>query len=242
VYSPSKKSNAFVTTQWTRVLQARGESREAAVALSELCEAYYQPVYAFIRYSTRNEELARDLTQDFFARLLSQNHLGNVDPLRGRFRSYLLSAVKNFLKDAHARESAAKRNPGALLSIASDTTATTAEHQIADPNVVAPEREFDRKWALAILDRALNSLEAEQIEAGKTQEFQLLKPWLVSDASNQADAARQLNVSEGAVRVAIHRLRQRFRARVKGEIAATIHAPTPASILEELQYLLSILN
>jgi RNA polymerase sigma factor (sigma-70 family) len=239
----SRKERAFVTTQWTRVLQARGETAEASLALSELCEVYYQPVLTFIRCSVRNDEAARDLTQDFFGRLLAQNHLANVDPQLGKFRSYLLAAVKNFLKDAHARESAAKRNPGApLLSIASDTTATTAEHQIADPNVVAPEREFDRKWALAVLDRALNSLEAEQIHAGKTLEFQLLKPWLVGDASNQNDAARKLNVSEGALRVSIHRLRHRFRARVKEQIAATIHDPTPASIAEELQYLVSILN
>src|SRR5262249_55902771 len=103
---------AFVTTQWTRVLQARGETTEASVALSELCEGYYQPVLTFIRCSVRNDDLARDLTQDFFARLLAQNHLSKVDPERGKFRSYLLTAVKNFLKDAHSYENAAKRNPG----------------------------------------------------------------------------------------------------------------------------------
>jgi RNA polymerase sigma factor (sigma-70 family) len=239
----NKQPGAFVTTQWTRVLQARGETAEASVALGELCEAYYQPVLTFIRWSVRKDELARDLTQDFFARLLARNHLGNVDPQRGKFRSYLLAAVKNFLKDAHARENAAKRNPGApLLSLDPDTTATTAEQQIADPNIIAPEREFDRKWALAILDRALNSLDAEEKKAGKAQEFHVLKPWLVGDASTRGDAARLLNVSEGAIRVTVHRLRQRFRARVKEEIAATLHDPTPALIAEEMQYLVSILT
>ena len=120
----NKQRRAFVTTQWTRVLQARGETAEASVALSELCEWYYQPVLTFIRCSVRDDELARDLTQDFFARLLAQNHLGNVDPERGKFRSYLLTAVKNFLKDAHAHANAAKRNPGTpLVAIAADTTA-----------------------------------------------------------------------------------------------------------------------
>ena len=224
-------------------MQARGETTDASVALSELCEAYYQPVLSFVRCSVRNDDLARDLAQDFFARLLAQNRLGNVDPQRGKFRSYLLASVKNFLKDAHSHENAAKRNPGApLVSLQPDTTATTMEHQIPDPNVIAPEREFDRKWALAILERALSSLEEEQAEAGKAQEFQILKPWLVGDASTQADAARLLNASEGSVRVTIHRLRQRFRGQVKEEIAATLHDPTPALIAEEMQYLVSILT
>lgn len=222
------------------MLQARGESGDAAVALSELCEAYYQPVHAFICYSTRNKELARDLTQDFFARLLSQNHLAKVDPLRGRFRSYLLAAVKNFLRDAHARDHAEKRNAGQpLLSLAQETSATTAEHQVPDPRALAPEREFDRKWALALLDRSLNALATEQ--AGKAREFEVLKPWLTGDAGNQAAVAQELGMSDGAVRVAIHRLRQRFRALLKNEIAATLHEPSPALISEEMQYLISVL-
>lgn len=225
------------------MLQARGASTEAAVALSELCEAYYQPVFAFIRCSTRDEECARDLTQDFFARLLSQNHLAKVDPARGRFRSYLLAAVKNFLRDAHAREHAAKRNSGQpLLALSADTNATTAEHQIPDPNVLVPEREFDRKWALAVLDRALSALDAEQKEAGKSGQFEILKPWLTGDAENQAATAEQLGLSEGAVRVTIHRLRQRFRALLKAEIAATLHEPSPAAVSEELHYLISVLS
>jgi RNA polymerase sigma factor (sigma-70 family) len=235
-----QRSVAFVTTQWTRVLQARGGSSEAALALSELCEAYYQPVLAFIRCSTRDDELARDLTQDFFARLLSQDHLAKVDPLRGRFRSYLLAAVKNFLRDAHARDHAAKRNAGQpLLPLSQETSATTVEHQIPDPHAPAPKREFDRKWALALLDRTLTALAAEQ--SAKAREFEILKPWLTGDAENQAAVAQELGMSEGTVRVAIHRLRQRFRALLKNEIAATLHEPSPALISEEMQYLISVL-
>ena len=106
VQSPNEKARAFVTTRWTRVLQARGAGTEAELALSELCEAYYEPVLTFIRCATRDIEHTRDLTQDFFTRLLSQNHLAKIDPERGRFRSYLLAAVKNFLRDAHARDQA----------------------------------------------------------------------------------------------------------------------------------------
>jgi RNA polymerase sigma-70 factor (ECF subfamily) len=224
------------------VLQARGEGSEAALALSELCEAYYQPVFTFIRCATRDQEHARDLTQEFFARLLAQNHLVKIDPQRGRFRSYLLAAVKNFLRDAHARERAQKRDPGEpLLTIDPHTNATNAGPQIPDPHSIAPEREFDRKWAVALLDRALAELQAEQTAAGKSREFEILKPWLTGDAENQANAASELNISDSTLRVMIHRLRQRFRALLKSEIAATLHDPSPASVTDELQYLISVL-
>lgn len=225
------------------MLQARGEGHEAAVALSELCEAYYQPVFAFIRHNTRDEERARDLTQDFFARLLSQNHFARIDPQRGRFRSYLLTAAKNFLRDAHAREQAQKRNPGEpLLTIDPETNATNAGPQIPDPQALAPERQFDRKWALALLDRVLAELQAEQTVAGKAREFEILKPWLTGGAEAQSSAARDLSISDATLRVVIHRLRQRFRTLLKSEIAATLHDPSPAAVTEELQYLISVLS
>jgi RNA polymerase sigma factor (sigma-70 family) len=243
--SPEPHRGVFVTTRWTRVLLARGQTPEASRALGELCEAYYAPVFAFIRCSTPNEELARDLTHDFFARLLARDHLAQVDPARGRFRSYLLAAVKNFLRDAHARQNAAKRNPGQpLRSLQADTSATTAELEVPDPRSLSPEREFDRKWALAVLERALSALEADQTAAGKAAEFHALKPWLTGDAGHlsQAEVALRLNLSDAATRVAIHRLRHRFRASLKSEIAATLHHPDPALIQEELLYLITILT
>src|SRR5687767_13705278 len=160
-------SRAFHTTQWTRVLQARGNSDDARAALSELCEAYYNPVLAFIRIQLFDEEKARDLTQEFFARLLKKDGFAKLDPTRGRFRSYLLAAVKHFLSDMRDRDQAAKRNPGLPLeSLNRDTTSTTAEFQIADPNSPSPEIEFDRKWALTILDRALTQLTDEHKTEG----------------------------------------------------------------------------
>ena len=242
--SSSHAANRFVTTQWTRVLQARGQSADAQSALSELCEAYYAPVHAFIR-RTVGEDRARDLTQEFFARLLKRHSLGNADPTRGRFRNYLLTSVKNFLHDQHDAQSAAKRNPGApLQSIDPDTNSTNIGFQIPDPQSPAPDLEFDRKWALAILDRALNLLAEEMKSEGKQETFETLKPWLTGDTENlpQSQAAKTLATTESNIKVAIHRLRRRFRDLVKEQIAATLPEPTPALVADELSYLGSILR
>src|SRR3954465_15823581 len=177
----SRSQSAFVTTQWTRVLQSRGDSEQSRAALAELCEAYYAPVFAFILRETRNDDTARDLTQEFFARLLKKDGFAKVNPARGRFRSYLLAAVKHFLSDMRDRDSAAKRNPGQPLeSIHRDTTYTTnaelklphptkSEHQHPQPNATSPEIEVDRKWAMALLGRALTQLAEEHKAENKQQ-------------------------------------------------------------------------
>jgi RNA polymerase sigma factor (sigma-70 family) len=180
-----RQSRAFVTTKWTRVLQSRGNSEESRAALAELCEAYYAPVFAFILREVRNDDIARDLTQEFFARLLKKDAFARVNPARGRFRSYLLAAVKNFLNDMRDAESAAKRNPGTPIeSIHRDTEATDCGISIADPQSPSPELEFDRKWALALLNRALSALEKENEEEGKRRVFEVLKPWLTGDSEH----------------------------------------------------------
>jgi RNA polymerase sigma-70 factor (ECF subfamily) len=231
-------------THWTLVLRARGESPAAQAALSELCAAYYAPVAAFIRYAGRDEEAARDLSQEFFARLLARHGLDTVEPGRGRFRSFLLGAVKHFLADQHDRAQAAKRGGGqTLVSIeAGSGTNTTTELQIPDPAGPAPDTVFDRQWALTLVQRALNVLADEFAAAGKPEQFETLKPWLLGDIGtlSQADAAKQLGMTEGAAKVAIHRLRRRFRALVKAEIARTVG--DAAQVQEELQYLVEVLS
>jgi RNA polymerase sigma-70 factor (ECF subfamily) len=237
--------NAFRTTQWTRVLQARGDSDEARAALSDLCEAYYSPVFTFVRAQIRNEDQARDLTQEFFARLLKKSGFSKLDPARGRFRSYLLAAVKHFLSDMRDREAAAKRNPGQPLeSLQRDTVSTQAEIQIPDPNATAPDIEFDRKWAMTLLDRALTQLAEEHKTEGKSELFETLKPWLTGDTGNirQSEAAQALGLNESTLKVSIHRLRRRFRDVVKTQIAATLPEPDHALVTDELSYLLSILR
>jgi RNA polymerase sigma factor (sigma-70 family) len=241
----------FVTTQWTRVLEARGDSPEAQAALGDLCTDYYRPVLAFIQRSGRDEDAARDLAQEFFAQLLARRGLDTVEPERGRFRSFLLGAVKHFLADQQDRARAVKRGGGntplSLDAHPGDTThgaggMHSAPLQVPDPAAPVPDAFFDRQWALTILDRALAALAAEHQADGKAAQFEALKPWLTGDTEqlSQAEVARHLDVNEGAVKVAIHRLRKRFRELVKAEIAQTVGSG--ADIQAELNYLLEVLS
>ena len=198
----SKPTGAFVTTQWTQVLSARGDSPEAQAALSELCAAYYPAVLAFIRRMGHGEDAARDLTQEFFARLLARRGLDTVERGRGRFRSFLLGAVKHFLSDMRDRAGAQKRGSGeAALPIGVETD-TSPGLQIEDTAASNPEHEFDRAWAVALLQRALNALAREHSDDGKLSQFQTLKPWLTGDAESlsQATAARELGIGEARSR------------------------------------------
>jgi RNA polymerase sigma factor (sigma-70 family) len=236
-------SPVFATTQWTQVLEARGDSHDAKTALAELCAAYYPPVFAFIRHDTRDEEAARDLTQEFFARLLARHGFDNVDPQRGRFRSFLLGAVKHFLSDAREHFARLKRGAGVpIQSLDTPGTDTSSALQVADEKAMSPDREFDRKWALTVLDRALAALAREHDAIGRMEQFHALKPWLTGETSgvSQADAARDLELNEGAVKVAIHRLRRRFRDLVKTEIVQTLRDPNQTD--QELACLMAALR
>ncbi len=233
--------SAFVTTQWTRVLEARGGSPEAKSALSDLCAAYYAPVFAFIRRNAPDEESARDLTQEFFSRQLARQGIDTVDPRYGRFRSYLLGAVKHFLADMRQHAYRLKRGSGQSPQSLEPETDTSPGLQIADPNAPSPEREFDRKWALTLLERALASLAEEHKRTGRVDHFEVLKVWLTGDTEHisQADTARALGLNEGAVKVAVHRLRRQFRQAIKNEIAQTVK--DPAQVDEEMKCLLEAL-
>jgi RNA polymerase sigma factor (sigma-70 family) len=233
---------AFVTTRWTQVLSARDETPEARAALSELCSAYYAPVLAFVRHETRDEQAARDLTHGFFSQLLGRRGLGHVEPGRARFRSYLIAAVKNFLIQEHQRQNAAKRGGGQVPLALEGETDTSTALQIADPGATPSDALFDREWASTLVERALAALTAECAAGGRGGQFEALKPWLVGEIEtlSQAEAARQLGLSEGAVKVAIHRLRKRFRELVKAEIAQTVD--DPAQVQEEMRYLVEVLS
>jgi RNA polymerase sigma factor (sigma-70 family) len=232
---------AFVTTQWTRVLQARGDSPEAKAALGDLCAAYYAPVFAFIRRNAPDEESTRDFTQEFFTRLLARQGIDSVNPDRGRFRSFLLGAVKHFLANMHDHAHRLKRGAGEPLEPIEAGTDTSPGLQLADPNAPSPDREFDRKWALTLLDRALAALAQEHAASGKADQFEALKSWLSGDSEHisQAEAAARLGVNEGAVKVAIHRLRRRLREVIKNEIGQTVSDPAQVDL--ELHYLLEAL-
>jgi RNA polymerase sigma factor (sigma-70 family) len=238
----SEPCNVFAPTRWTLVLRARGESVEARGALSELCEAYYQPVFRFLRREGREEDAARELTQEFFARLLAGGGFGAADPRRGRFRSYLLGAVKHFLTNQRDHEHRQKRGGGVAPESLDAQSGTETTLQVADHASTPDDTHFDREWALAVMDRALQSLADEFARDGKAEQFTALKPWLVGDASilPQAEAATRLGLSESAIKVAIHRLRKRFREVIRAEITQTME--NPAEVDAELRYLVEVLT
>ncbi|MBN8249045.1 MAG: sigma-70 family RNA polymerase sigma factor [Verrucomicrobia bacterium] len=233
-------SSPFVTTRWSRVLAARGDSENARAALSDLCAAYYDPVVAFIARVGCGPDDPRDVAHEFFAALLRQGGPGGVVPGRGRFRSYLLAAVRHHL--ANRRRHAARTKRGGDV-----------EHQPlpsegdTDPGtpLAAPaadwEALFDREWALAIVERSLSVMALEAEASGAAAEFAALRPWLSAEATPepQSAAALRLGMSEGAVKVAIHRLRRRFREQVRSEIRQTL--PDDADAEGELRHLIAAL-
>ncbi len=241
--SAAPHTSPFAPTRWTLVLRARGDSAESQVALSELCETYYQPVLRFLRCEGRDEDAARELAHDFFARVLAGSGFDGAAPERGRFRSYLLGALKHFLADQRAHARRLKRggdvSPDSLD--APGETDTSPGLSVADPGAVPRDAVFDRDWALTVMDRALVALQKEFAEAGKAVQFETLKPWLMGDtsSSSQSDAARRLDLTEGAVKVTIHRLRKRFREVVRANIAQTL--ADPALVDEELRHLVETL-
>ena len=223
---------AFHPTRWTLVLRASGEGAEAEAALSDLCAAYYAPVVAFLRRAGRDEDAAREMAHAFFAGLLAGG-VGAPERERGRFRSYLLGALKHFLSKHRAAAVAEKRGAGAEhISLTTDTAAGLSMPAAPDDTLA-----FDREWAFTIIARALAALEAEHAE--KAALFTALKPWLDGGADcSQAEAARVLGMSETAVKVAIHRLRGRFRELIRAEVAATVN--DPAEVAAELRHLIEI--
>src|SRR5262245_9893249 len=174
----------FTPTRWTLVQRARGETPEAQKALGELCEAYWTPVFRFLRREGRDEDTARELTQEFFARLLARRGLDTVQAGRGRFRSFLLGAVKHFIEDVFDHENRLKRGGGnrpesldAAIFSAETAAGTSLGLQVPDLNAVQPDTFFDRQWALILMERGLSAVEKEFVESGKHEQFDVLKPW-----------------------------------------------------------------
>lgn len=228
----------FMTTHWTDVLAARGQSPEAKESLRVLCQRYYAPVVCFVQKYTQSDQNAQDWTHAFFAKLLEGRSLDSVLESKGKFRSYLLGAVKHFLADERAKQQACKR--GGMVATIHIDSAEEAALAECDPNISAMDAYFDRQWALSILQMSLQELEAE-LEASQSTRFQLLRPWLSGDPSEQslAEVGARLGLSAETVKVTIHRWRKRFRAIVKTHIASTL--PDETEIDEELRYLVAVL-
>lgn len=216
----------FRETRWTQVQRAKVDSPEGRQALSELCQAYYEPVTAFLRHTVADQDSALDLSHAFFERLLAGGTIARATEERGRFRSYLLAALKHFM--AHEREAARRLKRGSNTPLlALDTTEDGSPRSIPDPAQLSPDEAYDRQWALTVLHRTLDALRQECIEQGRGVLFEQAKPWLTGDAGHgdQGALARSTGMSETALKVAIHRLRRRFRQRLRVEIASTLEHP-----------------
>jgi RNA polymerase sigma factor (sigma-70 family) len=239
--APVAGSAAFVTTHWSVVLAAdQADTTRARDALSRLCQTYWLPLYAYVRRSGYSQHDAQDLTQEFFARLLGKNVLADADESRGRFRSYLLASLKHFLANEWDKARAQKRG-GGQVPIAIDPAAaeTGCAFEPADPTTA--EKMYERRWALTMLDQVLRRLRREYVETGRETLFEQLKSTLIeaSRSVRYAEIACGLGTSEGAVKVAVHRLRQRYREVLRAEIADTVAGP--AEVEDELRNLFAAL-
>src|SRR3954462_3662204 len=236
----SPGSSQFPNTRWTMVFAAGDPDRkEARSALVSLCEGYWYPLYAYLRRRGYAADQAQDLTQDFFVRVLEGRYLDRADPERGRFRSFLLSSLKFFVADEEDRNRAHKRGGGALVPL--EFSSGEERYQREPAHHETPERIFERRWALSVLDRVVDRLRREFVQHGRPEHFERLKVFLLghSDAP-YASLAREMNTSEGAFKVAIHRLRKRYRELFRQEIADTV--VDPADVESELRHLASVLT
>ena len=221
--APPRAAN-FALTHWSVVLAAgRADSTHAHVALEKLCRTYWPPIFAFIRRQGHNPHDAQDLTQAFFARLLEQKSLAAVDRAKGRFRSFLLATLKHFLANEWDKACAQKRGGGQVL-IPIDAQSMETSGGLDPADKLTAEKIFDRRWALTLLDQALSRLRAEYAADGKAELFAELKVTLTETSRSESyvEIAARLGLSEGAVKVAVHRLRQRYREVIRAEIAETV--------------------
>lgn len=232
----------FPDTRWSHVARSRGREPQAQTALSDLCGDYYEPVFVFLRSEGRSEDDARELAQEFFARVLSGNGVDGAEPERGRFRTFLLGAVKHFLASRREHEMRQKRGGGVMPEPLDPGTASAPGLDPADANALPPDVAFDRQWALTILDRTLAALAQEFEAGGKEAQFAALTPFLTGSAEYGSieSAAPGLAMSPAALRVAIHRLRHRYRELLRAELAQTL-APD-GSVDDELAALKAALR
>jgi DNA-directed RNA polymerase specialized sigma24 family protein len=231
------EADGFHTTRWTRVCRAKVPSDDGRRALSELCGAYYEPVVTFLRCSLRDEDRARDLSHSFFVHILDGRRIDSADPQRGRFRSFLLGAVKHFLANHHDASVRLKRG-GRQTPVSLDDP----EAMEVKDRRLSPDAAFERQWALTVLSRGMAALHKECAREGKAALFDAAKPLLTGDAEHggQEALAAACGVSVPAFRMAASRLRKRLREHVKAEVAGTLE--DPAMVQEEIQALFAALG
>jgi RNA polymerase sigma-70 factor (ECF subfamily) len=233
-------AGCFEPTRWSLVLEAGGDATNARRALEQLCASYWYPLYVFVRRQGHSAHDAQDLTQGFFARLLEKKDLAAADRERGKFRSFLLGAMKHFLANEWDRARTQKRGGGiALISIDDEAAERRYEKEPAEQTTA--EQLYDRRWALTLLDCVLVRLGEEMSRAGKAAHFAALKFCLTGESgATYSEIARRLDTTEGALKVAIHRLRDRYRMLLRAEIANTVGST--ADVDDELRQLFSALS
>ncbi len=238
----STREGSFCTTHWSVVLAAQdpNDGTVAREALANLCSAYWYPLYAFVRRQGASPAEAEDLTQGFFHHLLEKHSLEHVAPAGGRFRSFLLACLKNFLANERERANAQRRGSGrTMLSL--DAGSAETQYLLEPKDNVTPEVIFERHWACAVLERALQELGADYRRRGQGELFDALKDFLPGSGGNatRAEVAAKRGMSAGAMDVAVHRLRQRFGAVLREQVAQTVSSPE--EVEEEIRYLISVI-
>jgi RNA polymerase sigma factor (sigma-70 family) len=233
-------SSRFPTTRWTVVVAAGNPHRkEARSALVSLCENYWYPLYAYLRRRGYPADQAQDLTQEFFMRVLEGRYLDRAEREKGRFRAFILTSLKFFVADEEDRQRAHKRGGGAVLPL--EFSSGEDRYQREPVHDQTPERIFERRWALSVLDRVVEKLRDEFVQHSRPEHFERLKVFLLGQSDRPyAALAREMSTSEGAVKVAIHRLRKRYRELFRQEIADTV--ADPAEVESELRYLAAVLT
>lgn len=221
------------------VSASRSDLPHAAEALEKLCDAYWFPIYVFVRRQGNSPEDAEDLTQEFFFRLLDRNSLARADRDRGRFRTFLLGSLKNFMVNEWKRAGRLKRGGGLeILSI--DAEAAEERYEAEAPDEPNPDAAYEQRWAVTLIERVLAELRLEHDAPDKIRLFEVLKGFLWGEQSTASygQIAERLGLTEGAVKVAVHRLRQRFRELLRTEVAQTV--ARPEDIDGELRHLISV--
>ncbi len=232
----------FATTHWSMVVAANPDEASqthARKALEELCRAYWYPLYAFVRYRGYSSDDAQDLTQSFFARIIETGGFASADPERGRFRSYLLGAMKHFLANEWHR-ARTRKSGGGVTIIELDALDPEARYALEPAQSTDPDAGFDREWAQESTARAMEKLRAESAASGRGEQFEALKGSLTGEEPARSETAARLGMTEGAVKVAVHRLRQRYRELLRAEIAQTV--TDPSAIDDEMRHLVDALR
>ena len=238
----ARRANWFTTTHWSVVVAARGaDSTAAGAAMERLCQAYWYPLYAYVRRLGHSAHDAEDLIQGFFAQAIEKNYLASADQEKGRFRSFLLLALKRFMANEWHRNRALKRGSG-QPAISLDALSAERRYALEPVDGLSADKLFERRWALTLLETVLARLEAEQREAGRAKLFEELKLSLIGGGRGTpySEIATALGLSEAAVKVAVHRLKRRYREILELEIANTV--ASPEQIAEERRHLLAAVS